>query len=119
VVSAYIYIEGAATGPDSKYEKLRCQEAFHKLLVRMGFSGRLPRLVACGGRGAVHDRFATEHSAGEAKYVAMWIDSEEPVADAEATWAHLKSRDHWDRPPDADDGGGRVPGPFGGKRLKV
>jgi len=101
-VNAYIYMEGAATGPDSKYLKVKCQQAFHKLLDRMGFAGRKPRLVACGSRGDVYDRFVIEHS-GAAGYVAMWIDSEEPMLNTEATWAHLNVRDHWDRPEGADD----------------
>ncbi|KUG20825.1 hypothetical protein ASZ90_009434 [hydrocarbon metagenome] len=33
----------------------------------------------------------------------MLIDSEEPTADPERTWDHLKARDGWDRPPDSDD----------------
>ena len=45
-MSARIYIEGGAKGHDSKEVKLRCQEAFHKLLDKMGFKGRKPRLKA-------------------------------------------------------------------------
>ncbi len=33
----------------------------------------------------------------------MLVDSEEPVADAEKPWAHLKKRDGWDRPDGATD----------------
>jgi hypothetical protein len=90
-VSAYIYIEGGAKGADSKEVKARCQEGFHKLLERMGFKGRMPRLVACGGRSAVYERFVTEHSSNVAGYVAMWIDSEEPMANPDATWEHLRT----------------------------
>jgi hypothetical protein len=90
-VSAYIYIEGGSKGADSKYQKLRCQEAFHKLLDAMGFKGRKPRLVACGGRQAVYDRFVIEHSSRAASYVAMWIDSEEPMSNIELTWTHLEN----------------------------
>jgi hypothetical protein len=102
-VSAYIYIEGGAKGAGSKFLTIRCQEAFHKLLDRMGFKGRKPRLKACGGRKAVYDDFAIAHLQGKTGYVAMWIDSEEVVADSEATWAHLKSCDGWDRPDEAED----------------
>jgi hypothetical protein len=69
----------------------------------MGFQGRKPRLVACGGRGKVFDHFCTAHSPGGAEYIAMWIDSEEPMADIREAWAHLKSRDNWDRPAGAED----------------
>ena len=89
-----IYLEG---GGDSTQLKSRCREGFSKLLAKCGFAGRMPKLVACGGRGAAFDRFeSAPETAGE--YVAMLIDSEEPMADVEAAWAHLKARDGWDRP---------------------
>jgi hypothetical protein len=90
-VSAYIYIEGGARGAGSKDLNIRCQEAFHKLLDRMGFKGRQPRLVACGGRSGVYDRFVIQHSQNMAGYVAMWIDSEEPMANPDAAWEHLRT----------------------------
>jgi hypothetical protein len=106
LVNAYIYLEGGASGAGSKYLNIRCQEAFHKLLDRMGFQGRKPRLVAGGGRESVYDRFVIEHSGKEASYVAMWIDSEEPVANSEEAWSHLEKTatvSQWRRPPDAQD----------------
>jgi len=105
-VSAYIYLEGGARGADSKYLNIRCQEAFHKLLDRMGFVGRKPRLVACGSRSAVYDRFVIEHSQNLARYVAMWIDSEEPMANPDAAWAHLgtvTTVPQWAQPAGAQD----------------
>ena len=90
-MSAYIYLEGGASGAGSKYLNTRCQEAFHKLLDRMGFTGRKPRLVACGGRDAVYDRFVIQHSQNAVGYVGMWIDSEEPITNATATWEHLQN----------------------------
>ncbi len=91
-----IYLEG---GGDSAQLKIRCREGFRKLLAKCGFDGRMPRLVACGGRGAAFDDFLTAHRtdiAGE--YVALLIDSEDPMTDTEAAWAHLKVRDGWDQP---------------------
>lgn len=107
MVNARIYIEGGATGADSKESKIRCQEGFHKLLRSAGFAGRQPRLVPAGGRAAVYDRFVTAHSGmvGET-YVAMWIDSEEPLADIEEAWQHLQNVTtvpRWVRPDGATD----------------
>ncbi len=106
-MNAYIYIEGGAKGEDSKYQRIQCQEAFHKLLSRMGFTGRKPRLVACGGRDSVYDRFCTKHgSSGDHEYIAMWIDSEEPMTDIENAWGHLrqvKTVTPWEKPSDAND----------------
>ena len=41
-----IYLEGGATGQDSKEVTIRCQQAFSKLLDKMGFEGRQPKLFA-------------------------------------------------------------------------
>lgn len=97
---AHLYIEGA----ESKEDQIRCREGFRKLLERAGFAGRMPRLSACGGRNAVFDDFRTAHGKSKAgDYVAMLIDSEERMADVEQAWAHLKSRDNWDKPDRAED----------------
>ena len=110
-MSACIYVEGGASGPkadgsSSKYLTSRCQEAFHKLLDRMGFKGRKPKLVACGGRSKVYDRFCTAHKTGRAEYIAMWIDSEDPMDDIELAWKHLAdvtTVTAWERPEGALD----------------
>ncbi len=97
---ARIYIEG---GGDSKELHVRCRQGFRQLLEGCGFSGRMPRLVACGGRSAAYSDFKTAHESNKAEYVAMLIDSEEPVSDPEQTWDHLKNRDLWEQPDGADD----------------
>ncbi len=97
---AYIYIEG---GGDSKGLHVQCRQGFRQLLERCGFSGRMPRLVACGGRSAAYSDFKTAHESNKAEYVAMLIDSEKPVSNPEETWDHLRNCDRWDRPDGADD----------------
>jgi len=99
-VRAYIYIEG---GGDSKGLHVRCRQGFRQLLERCGFSGRMPRLVACGGRPAAYGDFKTAHESNKAEYVAMLIDSEKPVSNPEETWDHLRNCDRWERPDGADD----------------
>jgi len=99
-VSAILYLEG---GGDCKALHARCREGFRRLLERSGFQGRMPRLVACGGREATFGDFAFAHNGRIAAFVGMWIDSEDVLADLEATWAHLKNRDGWDQPPGAAD----------------
>jgi len=106
MVNAYIFIEGGAQGDNSKLLKIQCREAFHKLLERMDYGKRMPRLVACGGRQEVYDRFCNEHSSHKKGYVAMWIDSEEPVGDPDAAWSHLEhvtTVGQWKRPKTARD----------------
>lgn len=99
-MSAHLYIEGA----NSKDDQIRCREGFRKLLEKAGFAGRMPRLSACGGRNSAFDDFKTAHvAAKEGHFVAMLIDSEDPVADVEKTWQHLKTRDNWNQPAGAGD----------------
>lgn len=100
-MSASIYLEG---GGDSKEQHARCREGFRKLLEKCGYAGRMPKLVACGGRGATYDDFKTAHENRAADdYIAMLVDSEDPVEDIEATWAHLTDRDGWQKPEGGED----------------
>ena len=95
MVSARLYIEGG----ESKEDQIRCREGFRKLLEKASFSGRLPRLTACGGRNSAFDDFKTAFARRkEGDYVAMLIDSEDPPGDIEQTWDHLNKRDGWTRP---------------------
>lgn len=106
LVSAHLYIEG---GGNSKEEKIRCREAFASLLNSQGFGGRMPRLTACGGRGAAFDDFKTAHaSAKQDHFVGLLIDSEDPLAMPtdplqQQTWEHLRQRDDWAQPNCATD----------------
>jgi Domain of unknown function (DUF4276) len=99
-VRAHLYIEGG----ESKEDQIRCREGFRKIVEKAGLSGRLPRLSACGGRESVFNDFKSAHARrSESDYIAMLVDSEDPVKDLEKTWGHLKSRDDWDQPAGAED----------------
>ena len=99
-MSAHLYVEGG----ESKEDQIRCREGFRKLFEKAGFSGRMPRLSACGGRGSVFDDFKTAYALRKVgDYIAMLVDSEDPVGDLERTWDHLNRRDQWDKPAGASD----------------
>jgi hypothetical protein len=100
MVNAILYLEG---GGDSKELHTRCREGFRRLLEACGFSGRMPRLVACGGRSSAFDDFTAAHRAKNATFVGLWIDSEDYPEDGERTWVHLKVRDGWEKPEGAQD----------------
>lgn len=101
MVKAVLYLEG---GGDSKELHARCREGFRKLLESSGFTGRLPKLVACGGRNATFDNFKTAQAKkSKGEFVGLWIDSEDPLKDLEATWEHLLQRDNWEKPDGATD----------------
>ena len=93
-----IFLEG---GGESWGLNAKCREGFRKLLEKCGFKGgRMPRLFACGSRNETFAHFRIALDSSDTKdFVAMLIDSEEPVAKLEATWAHLKTRDKsWKKP---------------------
>lgn len=101
-MSTHIYIEGG----DSREDQIRCREAFRTLIGKLGFAAakRMPRLFACGGRNGALDDFTTAHANGKpGDFIALLVDSEEPVANPSAPWEHLKARDNWARPPGAED----------------
>lgn len=100
-MNAAIYIEG---GGDSKQLHVLCREGFRKLFENCGFAGRMPKLIACGSRSAALDDFRIAHEkSNSADYIAMLVDSEDGLADIEATWRHLRLRDGWRKPKGADD----------------
>ncbi|MDX2134731.1 MAG: DUF4276 family protein [Saprospiraceae bacterium] len=97
----YIYLEG---GGNAKDLMLRCEKAFRLLLEKAGFRGRMPRLVASGGRNQAFSDFKTAHANAKNRYVAMLIDSEEPFdPNRESPWQHLSIRDQWEQPDGAVD----------------
>jgi hypothetical protein len=102
VVNVKIYVEG---GGDSKEQHARCREGFSKLIEKAGFRGRMPRIIAGGGRESAYDRFKTAAAvSAQTAYPMLLVDSEDPVPDEDrgpdsaAAWVHLKSRDNWDCP---------------------
>ncbi len=98
MVGVTIFIEGGATGPDSKYLQIRCREGFRKLISKFGLI-RQPSLRACGGRGNAFKDFQNGHrNSKQGAFVALLIDSEDPVIDIEETWQHLQGRDGWKKP---------------------
>ena len=98
-----IYLEGGGGKKDSKALKLNCQKAFNTLLEKMGYSGRMPRLVASGSRDDTFSDFKIALKSPKDRYIAMLIDSEDPVRNPEKPWGHLRRRDGWDRPDRSDD----------------
>jgi len=91
-VSVYLYFEG---GGDSSEQHSRCREGFRMLLEKAGFSGRMPRIVAGGGRKAAFDIFKTALQDADRTAVLL-VDSEEPVT--QTPWVHLQTLDGWERP---------------------
>jgi len=84
VVTVRLYVEG---GGDSKRLKTQCRRGFRKFIEKAGLQGRMPRIVACGGRQRAYDSFATALAAGTSTPMLL-VDAERRVTDASA-WEHL------------------------------
>ena len=101
-MKAEIYAEGG--GPPGGMTNIRCREGFTRLLESCGFDVGKFDVIASGGRGEAWNDFQDAHADAEgAYYVAMLIDSEEPVANIHETWAHLNQYDNWQMPVGAQD----------------
>ena len=77
---------------------------FSSFFDKASLAGRMPRVVACGGRQAAFDKFRTAlHSSNEEEFIVLLVDSEGPVAEGRGPWHHLRTQDGWDRPSAASD----------------
>jgi hypothetical protein len=105
VVKLKLFVEG---GGESKALRAECREAFNTWLRGAGLQ-RFPRIVASGSRNDAFNDFKTALANGEA--AMLLVDSEDRIAADYALgepakwlpWAHLKSRDGWDKPLDSAD----------------
>ena len=92
-MSVKLYVEG---GGDSKHLRIQCRRGFRKFIEKSGLSGRMPRIVACGGRERAYEQFKTALEDG-AIVPMLLVDAEEPVTRSDS-WRHLSDRDGWGRP---------------------
>lgn len=99
-MSVRLYVEG---GGDSKALKTACRRGFRRLLENAGLKGRMPRIVACGGRDDAIDDFKRAHAQGTVERPVLLVDAEGPVH-TDDPWEHLENRDGWNCPDGANDG---------------
>lgn len=95
-----LYVEG---GGDNASLKAECRKAFKKLLERAGLSGRMPSVIACGGRQQAFEQFKQARREDRADAMLL-VDSEGPVTQT-SPWEHVRQRvgDKWERPADVTD----------------
>ena len=96
-----VYVEG---GGDGKSLRTKCREGFSSFFAKANFAGRMPQIIACGGRKSAFDKFRTAWESRKAEeFIILLVDSEDPVADGVGPWLHLRTRDGWERPDEATD----------------
>lgn len=94
-----VYVEG---GGDTRFLRTQCRQNFKKFFCKAGLKGRMPRIVASGGRVKAFEDFRNAlKNAGTESFIILLVDSEDGVA--AGPWAHLKRRDNWHKPAAATD----------------
>ena len=93
-MSVKLYVEGG--GDDNAKLKSRCRKGFANFIEKAGLKGKMPRIVACGGRDNAYGKFKAALSQSN-QTVLLLVDSEGPVTST-MSWQHVKSRDGWNRP---------------------
>lgn len=96
-----VYVEG---GGDNRFLRAQCRQNFKKFFCKAGLKGRMPRIVASGGRVKAFEDFRNAlKKAGAEEFIFLLVDSEEGVRVKAEAWEHLKRRDNWDKPEAATD----------------
>ncbi len=95
-MSVKVYVEGG--GDHNKALDTACRRGFREFFESAGLLGRLPRIVASGGRGqAFKDFSGALTNAPEDQIPLLVVDAEGPVGQP-GPWAHLRLRDGWEQP---------------------
>jgi len=101
VVSVKVYVEG---GGDGRELRARCRRGFSSFFGKAGLVGRMPKIIACGGRQRAYDKFRAALAAGnERGFTVLLVDSEDPIAEGSECWLHLRMRDGWNKPDEATE----------------
>ena len=93
-----VYVEGG--GDRNKALHTQCRRGFSEFFRKAGLEGRMPRVVASGGRRQAYDSFQSAHAKAEpGNLPILLVDSEAPVVENDP-WEHVKLRpgDGWLRP---------------------
>jgi hypothetical protein len=106
VKKVYLIVEG---GGDTADQHARLQAAIKHILTKAGFSGKLPRIIAGGGRDQAYQEFrkALTHRS-QADVAILLVDAEDPISSKDTgldapIWKHLNQRDKWEKPDNAHD----------------
>lgn len=95
-----LFVEG---GGNTDGLKADLRKGFKLFFEKAGLEGRLPKVVACGSRDNAFKQFKAEFFRKKSsQVVVLLVDSEETVK-GKTVWEHLKKRDKWDKPLDAED----------------
>ena len=96
-----VYVEG---GGDGRELRARCRRGFSSFFEKAGLVGRMPQVIACGGRQSAYEKFrAALAAANDRGFLVLLVDGEGPVEEGFGPWLHLRNRDGWSKPDGATD----------------
>ncbi len=97
-----VYVEGG--GDHNKALQTECRKGFSEFFQKSGLGGRMPRVVACGGRRRAYDNFRTSHENRQNELPILLVDSESPIV-ADSPWEHVRAspEDQWEQPDGASN----------------
>ena len=102
-MSIKICVEGG--GGQDRINTL-CRKGFSEYFAKIVPANRKPKIVPSGSRRSAYEDFCTSVRTERHKYdlILLLVDSEDPVANNQTAWQHLKQRaaDNWDKPENAD-----------------
>lgn len=95
MVAIRVYVEG---GGDKRGGDLACEcrRGFSELFAQILPRGRMPRIVACGGRTQTFDAYRAALQQHTDDLNILLVDSEDPVVGN--AWEHLVHREGWHQP---------------------
>jgi len=101
MVTVRIYTEG---GGDSAGQKAEFRQGLSNFLAKAGLKGKMPRIIACGGRSFAFRDFCTAIRTHSQDVSLLLVDSEDPLpAPLKSKWEFLYKRDGWNKPDTADE----------------
>jgi hypothetical protein len=114
-----VFVDGGGDMPKLQQE---CRDAFKAFFEKLGYEGRMPRVIACGSRNLAYKRYRSSKAEGDT--VFLLVDSEGPIipplndpgydpSDSLTwrPWHHVQNRrnqagdlvDIWPKPANASD----------------
>ena len=102
-MSVRLYVEGG--GDHNKALQTLCRRGFSEFIRKSGLGGRMPRVIACGGRQQAFESFRTAHDDGGMTSLPVLLVDGESAVNAANPWEHVRHRigDEWERPPGATE----------------
>jgi hypothetical protein len=103
LVSVRLYVEGG--GDRNKALQTLCRKGFSEFIRKSGLVGRMPRVIACGGRQQAFESFRTAHEDGGIATPPVLLVDGEGAVKFPNPWEHVRRRagDEWVRPAGAND----------------